>query len=111
MRKKISHSRLVAMPQSSEVRVKPPTQVIRMRRRPKRLASHPAIGRMMAFDTRYEVTTHVPSSTVAPMLPAMCGMETLTTVVSRISMNVASMTAMVTIQGLTGLGALSGIIR
>jgi hypothetical protein len=31
----------------------------------------------------------------------MCGMETLTTVVSRTSMNVASMTAMVTIQGFT----------
>ncbi len=43
----------------------------------------------------------MPSSTVAPMLPAMCGTETLTTVVSRISMNVASMTAAVTIHGFT----------
>ena len=43
------------------------------------------------------------------MFPAMCGMETLTTVVSRISMNVASMTAMVTIQGLMDFGAFSGI--
>ena len=58
------------------------------------------------MDTRYEVTTQVPSSTVAPMLPAMCGTETLTTVVSRISMNVASMTAAVTIHGFTaGLGS------
>src|SRR5664279_4683733 len=104
-RKKISQSRLVAMPQSSEVRVKPPTQVSRIRRRPKRLASHPAMGSTMAFETRYEVTTHVPSSTVAPRFPAKWGMETLTTVVSRISMNVASITAMVTIQGFTGAGA------
>jgi hypothetical protein len=36
-------------------------------------------------------------------------METFTTVVSRISMNVPSMTAMVTIQGLMGFGALSDI--
>src|ERR1022692_3117987 len=63
------------------------------------------MGRMMAFDTRYEVTTHVPSSTVAPRFPATWGMETLTTVVSRISMKVASITAMVTIQGFTGDGA------
>ena len=95
----------MAIPQSSDVRVKPPTQVSKMRRRPKRLASHPAIGRMMAFETRYEVTTQVPSSTVAPRFPAMWGMETLTTVVSRISMNVASITAMVTIHGFTRAGA------
>src|SRR5271166_4488714 len=56
---------------------------------------------MMAFATRYEVTTHVPSSTVDARLPAMWGMETLTTVVSRISMKVASMTDMVTTQGFT----------
>ncbi len=43
------------------------------------------------------------------MFPAMCGMDTLTTVVSRTSMKVASMTAMVTIQGLTWLGRVSGI--
>ena len=61
-RKKMSDSRLVAMPQRSEVKVKPETQSISMRRRPKRVASHPAMGKMMAFDTRYEVTTHVPSS-------------------------------------------------
>src|SRR5438067_360050 len=33
------------------------------------------------------------------MLPAMCGSDTLTTVVSRISMTVAHMTAMATIHG------------
>src|SRR5215471_18997504 len=97
----MSHSRLVAIPHSTDVKVKPVTQARSMRRRPRRLASHPDMGRMMAFDTRYDVTTHVPSSTVAPRLPARCGTDTLTTVVSRISMNVASMTAAVTIHGFT----------
>jgi len=99
----MSHSRLVAMPHSTDVSVNPVTQVSSMFRRPKRFASHPDIGRMMALETRYEVTTHVPSSTVAPMLPARCGTDTLTTVVSSISMKVASMTAAVTIHGLTCL--------
>ena len=55
----------------------------------------------MAFETRYEVTTHVPSSLVAARLPAMCGMETLTTVVSSTSMKVASITENVTTHGFT----------
>ena len=40
------------------------------------------------------------SSTVADMLPAMCGSDTLTTVVSKTSMNVLSITAMAMIHGL-----------
>jgi hypothetical protein len=48
-----------------------------------------------------EATTHVPSSTLAARLPAMWGIETLTTVVSNSSMKVASITETVTIQGLT----------
>jgi hypothetical protein len=58
------------------------------------------------------VTTHVPSSTLAARLPAMWGMETLTTVVSSSSMKVASITETVTIPGLTwgcsGWAALAG---
>ena len=42
------------------------------------------------------MTTHVPSSLVEAKLPAMCGIETLTTVVSRTSMKVASITEKVT---------------
>jgi uncharacterized radical SAM superfamily protein len=37
------------------------------------------------------------------MLLAMCGSDTLTTVVSSTSMKVANMTARATIQGLTGV--------
>ena len=44
------------------------------------------------------------SSTVAERLPAMCGRETLTTVVSSTSMKVASITAMAMIQGLMWTG-------
>ena len=51
--------------------------------------------------TRYDVSAQVASSIVADRLPAMCGSDTLTTVVSSTSMNVANMTAIATIQGLT----------
>ena len=64
----------------------------------------------MALETRYDVTTQVPSSTVEARLPAMCWMETLTTVVSRISMKVASITDMVTTHGLTCLGLCSSTV-
>jgi len=47
------------------------------------------------------VTTHVPSSLVEAKLPAKCGIDTLTTVVSRTSMKVASITAKVTTHGFT----------
>src|SRR4029450_8378343 len=46
------------------------------------------------------VSTQVDSSIVAERLPAMCGSDTLTTVVSSTSMNVANMTAIGTIHGL-----------
>ena len=55
----------------------------------------------MALATRYEVSAQVASSTLAERLPAICGSETLTTVVSSTSMKVANMTAMATIHGLT----------
>src|SRR5206468_11465349 len=62
------------------------------RLRPKTLASHPVIGRMIALATRYDVSAHVASSMLADRLPAMCGSDTFTTVVSSTSMNVANIT-------------------
>src|ERR1035437_4200275 len=59
------------------------------------------MGRMMALATRYDVSTQVASSVLTERLPAMCGRETLTTVVSSTSMKVANMTAVATIHGLT----------
>ncbi len=80
--------------------VKPVTDVISRRLRPKRPASQPVIGRMMALATRYEVSVQVASSLLAERLPAMCGSETLTTVVSSTSMKVLDMTAMAISHGL-----------
>src|SRR5580658_6032655 len=60
---------------------------------------------MMAFATRYEVNTHVTSSTVAERFPAMCGRETFTTVVSSTSMKVQNITEMAIIQGLMCFGS------
>ena len=89
------------MPQSSDEIVKPVTDVISRRFRPKWRASQPVSGSTIAFATRYDVSTHVDSSIDADRLPAMCGSDTLTTVVSSTSMNVANMTAIATIHGLT----------
>src|SRR5579863_7883889 len=91
----------VANPQQSDVSVNPATQANNSRLRPTRLASHPEIGSTTAFETRYDVTTHVPSSFVAARFPEMWGMATLTTVVSSTSMNVAGITAQVTTHGFT----------
>src|SRR5581483_4230399 len=67
----------------------------------------------MAFATRYEVNAQVASSTLAERLPAMCGSDTFTTVVSSTSMKVPNMTAIATIQGLTcgTAGCWSGMLR
>src|ERR1700687_4486846 len=59
----------------------------------------------MALATRYDVSTQVDSETVAERLPAMCGSETFTTVVSSTSMKVANITATAKIQRLTMLGS------
>ena len=80
--------------------MKPKTESISSRFRPNRLASQPVIGRMIAFATRYDVSTHVASSMVDDRLPAMCGSDTLTTVVSSTSMKVANITDSAMIHGL-----------
>ncbi len=64
------------------------------------LASQPVIGRMIALATRYDVSAHVASSIDAERLPAMCGSDTLTTVVSSTSMKVANITETAISQGL-----------
>ena len=89
------------MPQRKDETVKPVTDIISSRLRPKVAASQPVIGRMIALATRYEVSTHVASSIVADIVAAMCGSDTLTTVVSSTSMKVPNITAIATIQGLT----------
>ena len=67
------------------------------------------MGRMIALATRYEVRTQVDSSTLAERLPAMCGRDTLTTVVSSTSMKVPNITAIAIIHGLITGSCLSVI--
>src|SRR5215831_11170297 len=100
MRKKIKDDSVGARPQRNDAPVKPTTEIISRRFRPNVAASHPVIGRIIAFATRYDVTVHVASSIVADRLPAMCGSDTLTTLVSSTSMNVASITETAMIHGL-----------
>src|SRR5258708_39591703 len=103
MRKKISEPSVGARPHRNDATVNPTTEIISSRLRPKALASHPVIGRMIALATRYDVSAHVASSMLADRLPAMWGSDTLTTVVSSTSMKVANITEIAMIQGLTCL--------
>ena len=103
--KKIRNGSDGASPQKNEAVVKPVTDNISRRLRPKVVASQPVIGRTMALATRYDVSVHVASSVVAERFPAMCGSETLTTVVSSTSMKVLDMTAIAISQGLISLVA------
>src|SRR5437867_351329 len=102
MRNTISSASVGARPHRNDDSVKPTTDSISSRLRPNMLASQPVIGRMIAFATRYEVSTHVASSIVTDKLPAMCGSDTLTTVVSSTSMKVANITDTAMSQGLMG---------
>ena len=54
----------------------------------------------MAFDTRYDVSTQVLSSLLAPRSPAICGNATLAMLVSSTSMNAAMATTTAISQGL-----------
>jgi hypothetical protein len=67
--------------------------------RPKTPDSHPESGKTIAFETKYDVRTQVLSSTLAERLPAIWGSDTLATLVSKTSMNVASMTVAAMSQG------------
>ncbi len=58
------------------------------------------MGRMTAFDTRYDVSTQVPSSWLTERLPAMCGSDTLAMLVSSTSMKVAMVTTSAMAHGL-----------
>src|SRR5260370_27156895 len=92
MRKTMSEASVGARPHRNDVAVNPTTDSISSRLRPNMLASQPVIGRMIAFATRYDVSAQVASSIDADRLPAMCGRDTFTTVVSSTSMNVANIT-------------------
>src|ERR1700685_1548744 len=92
--------RLGAIPHKSELTVKIARQVIKNHLRPITLANHPLIGRTTALETRYEVSTHVLCSLVAPRLPAIYGRATLAILVSSTSMKAARATTTAISQGL-----------
>src|SRR5579875_2622985 len=66
-------AKLGAIPQNSELNVNRETQIRKKRFRPSRETNQPVIGHTTAYEIRYEVSTQVLSSLLAPMLPAMCG--------------------------------------
>src|SRR5580700_3012507 len=92
--------RLVALPQRTEATVNMKMQTMKKRFRPNRLASQPLIGRTMALDTKYDVSTQVLSSLLEPRPPAMYGRATLAMLVSSTSMNAAIATTTPMSQGL-----------
>src|SRR6202046_3285757 len=99
-RKRSSMFRLAALPQRTEATVNMKMQTMKKRFRPKRLASQPLIGRTMALDTKYDVSTQVLSSLLEPRPPAMYGKATLAMLVSSTSMNAAIATTTPMSQGL-----------
>src|SRR6202046_4031679 len=105
-RKKTRRPNEGAKPQSNELRVKSTMHVRKNFLRPKSLENQPVSGKTIALDTRYEVSTQVLSSTLAERFPAMCGSDTLATLVSSTSMKVA----MITVPAMSH-GFISGIGR
>src|ERR1700722_1670276 len=78
---------LVASPQRAENTMNRQIDVTKVRTSPKRRPIHPVNGCMTAAAIMYELTAQVPSEVLTPRLPEMEGTETLTMVMSRISMN------------------------
>src|SRR5580692_9930301 len=70
-RKKIRNGSVGASPQKKDATVKPVTDNISNRLRPKVEASHPVMGKIIALATRYDVSVQVASSVLAERLPAM----------------------------------------
>src|SRR5689334_19928615 len=95
------NGRFGAKPQRNEATVNPMTLPISRRLRPNTRANQPVTGSTIAFDTRYEVSTHVASSVVEARFEAMCGSDTFTIVVSSTSIKVQDNTVTATIQGFT----------
>src|SRR3954462_9530726 len=81
-RQKIRPSSEWDAPQKKDAVVKSRIEPVKYRWRPKYADSHPDIGITMTLAMMYAVETQAISSSVAPRLPIMCGMATLTIDVS-----------------------------
>src|SRR5450631_3753320 len=80
---------LVASPQIAENTMNRQIDVTKVRTSPKRRPIHPVSGCMTAAASMYELAAQVPSELLTPRLPEIEGTETLTMVMSRISMKEA----------------------
>src|ERR1700722_14755656 len=78
---------LVASPQTAENSMNRQIEETKVRTSPKRRPIHPVSGCMTAAASMDELTAQGPSELLTPKLPDMDGPETLTMVMSRISMN------------------------
>src|SRR5579859_4835565 len=100
IRKSTSTPRLGASPHKNELTVNSATHDMQNRFRPISPDNHPESGSTIAFETRYDVSTHVDSSAPADKFPEMCGSATLAIDVSSTSMNVAKVTVTAITHGL-----------
>src|SRR5262249_13233212 len=76
-------------PHNAENPPKRTMAVVKTRTAPKRAASQPVKGTMIASATEYEVMIQVPWLALMPRLPAMLGTETLAIVMSSTAMKFA----------------------
>ncbi len=81
----------MALPHNADATVKPMTEIRNMYLMPKRPASQPVSGIVIAAATMYEVRTQAIWSWAADRLPWICGSATLAMVLSTPCMIVASM--------------------
>src|SRR5580704_11102036 len=80
---------VLAWPHTADSTMNNTMEVTKVLTSPKRRAIHPDSGCMIAAASMYELMAQVPSDVVTPRLPEIAGTETLTMVMSRISMNEA----------------------
>src|SRR5947199_10219005 len=88
--------RFQARPQSIDAAVNSTVEAMKKRLRPTSVDSQPVSGTTIPFETKYEVRTHVTSSTDAEKLACMCGKATFPIVTSSTSRIVASIAATAT---------------
>src|SRR5689334_10159536 len=86
---------LVASPQNVDIATNRIAETQKLLTSPNRRPIQPDNGCMIALASEYELIAQVPSWGLTARLPAMCGTDTLTIVMSSTSMNVANATATV----------------
>src|SRR5689334_6253436 len=86
---------LTARPQNIDMTTNSTVDTQKLLTSPKRRPIQPDSGCMIALASEYELIAQVPSCGLTARLPAMCGTDTLTIVMSSTSMNVANATAIV----------------